>query len=499
MSSSPKVLFLDLSSHSLTPDERELLASRRFAGLVVFARNVRDRYQLTDYLAEVRSLAGEDFIIATDQEGGRVLRVLDIPYPPPAMALGAAGSAQLTRQVAAAAARGLLAVGINVDFAPVADVNVNPANPVIAERSFGADPELVAKQVRAFVQGMQAAGVAATVKHFPGHGDTAVDSHLALQSLDRSVEELELLELPPFRAAVEADVAAVMTAHILFPRLDSELPATLSPLVLTNLLRERLGFTGVVFSDALDMKAVADHHTPVESNVLALLAGIDAPLNIGSTRHHLAIADGVDAAIREGRLDLSVLAAAAARLARLQERFPAGTPDPDSAWSPGDDTLLARAARLGLVRLGETPQLHRDQPITMVYQLRTEAHDATQQVVTPGQDFAALLKENGYQVNSVAFQPETLDVQDVLARVQEGHTIIYSSSGRARLPEREQQLVRELARCHPGRYVHLSLWNPYHVQSLPRPALLAFGFRPAQLQAALEALTGTPTDGTLPF
>src|SRR5690606_27921265 len=123
--------------------------------------------------------------------GGRVLRVLDIPYPPPAMALGAAGSAQLTRQVAAAAARGLLAVGINVDFAPVADVNVNPANPVIAERSFGADPELVAEQVRAFVQGMQAAGVAATVKHFPGHGDTAVDSHLALQSLDRSVEELE--------------------------------------------------------------------------------------------------------------------------------------------------------------------------------------------------------------------------------------------------------------------------------------------------------------------
>src|SRR5690625_3490977 len=180
MSTTTGLLFLDLSSTSLTPDERELLASRRFAGLTVFARNVQDRFQLADYLSEVRELAGDDFIVATDQEGGRVLRVLDLPYPPAAMALGAADDAELTREVARATARGLRSTGINVDFAPVADLNVNPLNPVIADRAFGTDPEAVSRHVSAFVTGLQEEGVAATVKHFPGHGDTSLDSHLAL-------------------------------------------------------------------------------------------------------------------------------------------------------------------------------------------------------------------------------------------------------------------------------------------------------------------------------
>ncbi len=497
--SAHRLLFLDLSATRLTPDERELLASRRFAGLCIFARNVQDRYQLADYLTEVRSLAGEDFIVAADQEGGRVLRVLDIPYPPPAMALGAANDPELTLQVAAAAARGLLSVGINVDFAPVADVNVNPLNPVIAERSFSADPRQVSRQVVAFIEGLQGAGVAATVKHFPGHGDTAVDSHLALQALDRSLEELERLELPPFRSAVEAGVAGVMTAHILFPRLDKELPATLSPKVIPQLLRERLGFDGVVFSDALDMKAVSDHHTPLQANLLALRAGVDAPLNIGDVAHHLAIAGGIDAAVKAGELDPAALAASVRRLDTLRARFPAGTPNPAAAWAEGDAGLLARAAREGLAQLGDLPRLDPAEPVTVVYQVRTVAHDATQQIVTPGQDFAALLRESGYRVLALEYQPDSLDAADLLARVPGGQTVIYSSSGRAQLPAAEVEFVKELADMHHGRYLHLSLWNPYHALALPQPALVAFGFRPAQLQAALAALTGTPVTGVLPL
>ena len=494
MASAPRVLFLDLSSHSLTPDERELLASRRFAGLVVFARNVRDRQQLGDYLAEVRSLAGGDFIVAADQEGGRVLRVLDIPYPPPAMALGAADDPELTRQVAALGGQALQSVGINVDFAPVADVNVNPRNPVIAERSFGADPLLVSRHVKAFVQGLQEAGVAATVKHFPGHGDTAVDSHLALQSLHRTPAELEALELPPFRAALEANVAAVMTAHIVFTGLDATLPATLSPVVLPRLLRGQLGFRGVIFSDALDMKAIADHHSPVEANVLALQAGVDAPLNIGSVRHHLAIADGIEAALAEGSLDAQLLAGAAARLEAMGRAYPArARPVPEAGG------LLDDAARRGLVSLGQLPRLEAGRQVTLVYQVRTEAHDATQQIVTPGQDFALLLEQEGFRVNRLEFLPDSLDVQALLERVPPDGLVIYSSSGRASLNARELELARELARRHEGNWLHLSLWNPYHTLDLPQPALLAFGFRPAQLRAALNALKGTPVSGVLPF
>ncbi|HRP46394.1 MAG TPA: glycoside hydrolase family 3 N-terminal domain-containing protein, partial [Trueperaceae bacterium] len=157
-----------------------------------------------DYLAERRQVAGGDLIVAVDQEGGGVLRLLDVPFPPPAMALGAADDVSLTEAVAAATGRALAAVGINLDFAPVADVNSNPLNPVIADRSFGAEPALVARHVAAFVRGLQSAGVGATLKHFPGHGDTNLDSHLALPVVDRSLPELRATEFVPFRAGIAA-------------------------------------------------------------------------------------------------------------------------------------------------------------------------------------------------------------------------------------------------------------------------------------------------------
>src|SRR5690606_27403371 len=235
---------------------------------------------------ELRDLAGDGLIVSVDQEGGGVVRVLDLPYPPSAMALGAADDVALTRAVAAATGRGLSAVGIDVDLAPVADVNSNPANPVIADRAFGADPAHVARHVVAFVEGLQAEGVAATVKHFPGHGDTSVDSHLALPTLDLSLEELERRELPPFVAAFRAGVAAVMSAHIVLPRIDAEYPATLSSAVIEGLLRERLGFDGVVFSDALDMRAIADRWGGPESAVLALAAGVDMPALVAPLAEH---------------------------------------------------------------------------------------------------------------------------------------------------------------------------------------------------------------------
>src|SRR5690606_36133169 len=228
---------IDLSAIRVTPDERELLGEGRVAAVCLFGRNVVDRYQVADYVEGLRSLAGSDLIVAIDQEGGGVLRLRDVPHPPAAMALGAADDEVLTERVAAATGRGLRSVGVNLDFAPVADVNSNADNPVIADRSFGSDPRLVARHVAAFVRGLQSERVAATLKHFPGHGDTDVGSHLALPIVRHDAEHLAAVDLPPFQAGIAAGVAAIMSAHILVPDLDAVLPATLAPSAMHGLLR----------------------------------------------------------------------------------------------------------------------------------------------------------------------------------------------------------------------------------------------------------------------
>lgn len=497
-----RLLFIDLKGTTLSPDERQLLASRRFGGVCLFGQNIRDRFQLAEFVEEVRALAGEEFVVAIDQEGGGVLRLFDVPYPPPAMALGAAADVQLTERVAAAAARGLRSVGVNLNFAPVADVNVNPSNPVIADRSFGADPAAVAAHVAAFVQGLQAEGVAATVKHFPGHGDTAVDSHLALQSLDRSLHELDRQELTPFRAAVRAGAAAVMTAHILFPQLDARLPATLSPVVIKTLLRQRLGYDGLVVSDALDMKAISDHHSPSQAAVLALQAGVDVPLDIGSVNHHFGNADGVDQALAEGRLDPVAISSSLRRLEGLQRAFPAVAPAPRAAWRDGDRQLLDDAAARGLVALGAPPRLRPGEGVTVVTASGVWRNSAEQERVNPGPDLIAQLQQHGTPVSAVIFEPERLAegayAQGLLEQVGEG-AVLYASSRRTPLEEAEVRFAHAVAAKAAGRFLHLALWNPYHAQHLPRPALLSFGFRPASLRAVVAALYGAPITGRLPF
>jgi beta-N-acetylhexosaminidase len=266
------------------PRAPELLLERvsegRVGGVVLFRRNVEDPAQLRALVAELRAAApaAAPLWIAVDQEGGRVQR-LRAPWTewPPMRRVAEHGDPAKTAAVAAALARELRGAGIQLDFAPVVDVDTNPANPVIGDRSFARSPEEVAAHARAFIEALQAGGVAACAKHFPGHGDTREDSHHALPVLDHDLERLRRIELPPFKEATLAGVASVMTAHVLIPRLDPLLPATLSPAAL-RLLREELGYGGVVFSDDLEMRAVADRWPIGERVRLALQAGVDALL-----------------------------------------------------------------------------------------------------------------------------------------------------------------------------------------------------------------------------
>ena len=238
----------------VTDDLRKLVRELRPAGFVLFARNVVEPAQVRELNRELASLVDprHPALLCVDQEGGRVQRVRDpATVWPPMKAVGRARD--LTGSLAGALGTELRAMGFNLDFAPVADVDSNPANPVIGDRSFGERPEEVARHVAAFVRGLQASGVIACAKHFPGHGDTAVDSHLALPVVEREEPDLRRTELPPVRAAVEAGVGTVMSSHVVYPTWDEDLPATLSPRVIPRLLREELGYDGVVFSDDLEI------------------------------------------------------------------------------------------------------------------------------------------------------------------------------------------------------------------------------------------------------
>ena len=316
-------------------------------GVVIFARNVRDPEQVAALSASLRAQKPE-LLIGVDEEGGDVTRLEAATGSsfPGNLALGVVDDVELTRRVASAIGGELASVGFNLDLAPVADVIVDPENPIIGVRSFGSDPPLVARHVSAFVEGLQGAGVAACAKHFPGHGETAIDSHLELPAAEADRETLLTRALPPFAAAVEAGVCAVMTAHIRFPAIDDD-PATLSR-ELIGLLRNDLGFGGLVMTDALEMRAISARVGIEEAGVRALAAGADA-LCLGADRAPSEI-EGVQAAVveavRAGRLPEERLREAARRVAETAAW--ASSPKPHSDRPAG-----AEAARRALRVEGE--------------------------------------------------------------------------------------------------------------------------------------------------
>ena len=351
---------------TVAPDWVRRRAANGLGGVLFYGRNVETAEQTAALAASLHAERPE-LLIAIDEEGGDVTR-LDVATGssyPGNLALGVVDDLELTRAVAAAMGSELARVGVDVDLAPDADVNSNPANPVIGVRAFGSDPALVAAQTVAWLDGMQGAGVAACVKHFPGHGDTSVDSHLALPVVG---EDPRRGALEPFRAAIAAGVQVVMSAHILVPSMDS-VPATVSPRIMTELLRNELGFDGLVMTDGLEMRGITDGFGIAGATVLALVAGCDA-LCIGGG---LADEDTVDelrsaivGAVRDGRLTEERLRDAASRVDHLAAwRSRQSYPQGEGGGGDGEVGLIAarRAVRAeGPVRVGADPVVVRLSP-----------------------------------------------------------------------------------------------------------------------------------------
>jgi beta-N-acetylhexosaminidase len=290
------------SGTSLPAEYERALREERRGGAIVFSPNVAEGAAQTAALArQVHSASrsapsGLAPLLGIDQEGGRVVR-LRAPFlaVPPMANVAAWRDAAFAERIARAMGTELAALGVTIDFAPVLDVNTCPHNPIIGDRAFGDDPDVCATFGAAWIRGLQSAGVLSTGKHFPGHGDTSKDSHLELPVVDQPRERLERVELVPFRAAVQAGVAALMTAHVVYPALDPDRPATLSHVICTE-LRERIGFRGILVSDDLEMRAISAHGSIGDAAVLAVAAGCDALLVCHSFEAQEA---AVEALVRE--------------------------------------------------------------------------------------------------------------------------------------------------------------------------------------------------------
>lgn len=304
-----------------------LIREYNIGGVILFRENFVNRTQSKQLIQDFQGEASIPLMMAVDQEGGLVTRVSFAPRFPGNMALGATGDTELSKQVGLAIGSELRGLGIHINFGPVLDINNNPDNPVIGTRSFGDNAELVTKMGLAYMEGLNEAGVAAVGKHFPGHGDVDADSHLVLPKSDKTLDQLRSLELKPYQSLISEGLQGIMTAHITFNQIDSRtqiskkdgrsigIPATLSSSLMTDLLRTEMGYDGVLFSDAMNMNAIANHYGPVEAAILAIEAGVDVilmPINIEE------VYNGLIDAVESGRIDESRIDESVRRILQLK-------------------------------------------------------------------------------------------------------------------------------------------------------------------------------------
>ncbi len=504
--------------HGVTPssDLLDLIQQHQVGGVILFSRNVRDAAQtqaLTNSLQASARASGHrsPLLIATDQENGLVQRFGAAITPfPGAMALGATGSAQLAREVAEATGQELRALGVNMNLAPVADVNNNPANPVIGVRSFGEDPELVARLVAATVEGYHAAGIIATLKHFPGHGDTTTDSHLALPIVPHTLERLQQIELPPFRCGIAAGADAIMTAHLALPQFamgadtNAAPPATLAAEVIQGLLREQLGFTGVVISDCLEMQAIAEGVGVAAGAVLALRAGIDLVLVSHRADRQRAALAAVRAAVAHGELAATTLRQAAERTLHLKARYLSWDTLPSpvtlsmiggSAHRRLRDTAYARSMTLVRDEAGLIPA--RVAPTAHILVVSPQGGSVSQAVdlAYSVEDLVASIRRYHANVSSVslALNASAGDLQQLCAALEAAELILLPTLNLSHDPLCLTSLRSLLSTAPDGRrMIGIAIGAPYDAAALPMiPTYLAtYEYTPPALDAAVDVLFG---------
>jgi beta-N-acetylhexosaminidase len=480
------LVMVDIPGTSLDAASAEFLRRHHVRAICLFRRNLGTEDEIRKLTADLREVMGPYALIGIDQEGGSTIRATFLPQAPAAMALGAIGDEALCEEVGAVVARGLRSLGINWNFAPVLDVNNNPRNPVIAERSFSEDPQEVARLAGAWMRGSLREGVACCVKHFPGHGDTSVDSHHALPTVDKSVAQLEALELKPFRALAHAHgntpaAPSVMTAHIVYPQIDPEHPATLSRPVLTGLLRENIGYDGVVITDALFMKAIHEKYGHALGAVMALQAGADMPLAQGSLAEQAATVKAIEAALQEGHLLPAAVKKSEARLVALATAYPVAPRPYDAARRAADDAAMRAAWARGLTAFDGAGKAAlppaRGAAIRVVTQDAVDC-DGVSEAGLPAERAAEMFA--GFADVQLVRVPD-LRLVDAAAFPPDGRFNVLVSNHRTRFGA-------AAAAARPD--LHVALWNPFQLFDIAAPSLVTWGYCDGALDAVRAWLEG---------
>ena len=488
--------------------------------VILMGRNVPDPDTTRALVAELQARSAVPLFVAVDQEGGMVNR-FGPPFHafPGNMALGAitkdgadTGGEAYARKQGRAQARELRSVGVNWNFAPVVDVNCNADNPIIGVRSFGEDAERVGELGMAMMQGYQEEGVLACAKHFPGHGDTSVDSHLALPTVPGNRERLDAIELKPFRALIGAGVGAIMTTHILFPALDETRPATLSRPVLTELLREELGFEGIVITDCLEMHAISETVGTAKGALLALQAGADMALICHTLETQRETFQLLLEAARSGALPIARLNEAVRRILAAKQRFA----QPQEHDQPGEmatsesvpayldpavnalEQEIARASITFVRHNAALPLKLQLEQSLLVISAHSRAKVLTQYLQARHANTECLLLNGKSNADGFATALEQATKADqVIVATSPPEAF---SSARANI-EQQAELVRELRKRIGPNLIVIALREPYDLRHFPQVEnyVCAFGHRSCSLEALADALFGNFTpNGCLP-
>ena len=513
-----QMVMCGFSGKTPTEDILRLIREYRLGNVIYFRDNIgttEEVRQLSDTLQEASRLAGNGPLwIAVDQEGGMVARIdRQVALMPGNMALGAAGSPELVYETARISGLELRSLGMNLNFAPCVDVNNNKANPVIGVRSYGEDAGVVGLMGARAVQGFQDAGISACPKHFPGHGDTTADSHLELPSVPHDLERLRQVELPPFRSAIAAGADVVMTAHVQFPAYDaSGLPATLSAAVLEGLLREELGYRGVIATDCLEMKAISGTVGVGRGAVMAVKAGADLVLVSHTPELQLEALEAIYQAVLSGELPQERITASARRIreakARREEAWQqlireqgipeVGAPEHMKAAGEAADravTLVKAAGESGFPLNAAAPTL----VIWPRVEARTDVDEAIRQELTLGKALAPYLAD--LQELAVSLAPDDAEIEAVLAAARSGRLQIVAGTYNAAFNPGQARLVQTLLELPGVKVTVVALRSPYDLLSFTgvHTYVACYENRPLILQAAAKVLTGRmPASGKLP-
>ena len=477
-------------------------------GVIYFARNVEDPEQVAALSGALQRTAVENdrppLLVTIDEEGGVVSRLPWDGRLPGQMTVGATRDPDLARRGAMAKARELRAVGVNVNLAPVLDVNNDPDNPVIGVRSFGEDPELVSEFGVAAAAGFENESVVACGKHFPGHGDTAVDSHLDLPVVGHDRERLDRVELAPFRAAIDAGVGAIMTTHVAFPTFtdDEERPATLSKPVLTGLLREELGYDGLILTDCMEMNAIADTLGTPEGAVQAVEAGCDLVTVSHTPETQRAAVDAVVEAVQSGRIAETRIDESVRRVLRTKNAYDVGDSSPGNARSEASDAwrkaneesrrVARRVAERGVTlvrdRDGNLPV--GDGPVRVV-QFPGGAGSEVEESGADASAFAERLRDRGVAVDARTLDPEPSGADERLSFDADSDETIVVCTRNAASDAAQAEVVSRL-RDAGANLVVLAIRNPYDVRAFPEIStyLTTYDDAPVSLAVAAEIVTG---------